>query len=182
MTPGVSPNLMRLARTALFSAPGRFCANLLNLSKFLLYVKLLFRSSFVAIQPHHRGWFPAANDRTGHPASPFDSASFAQRKAFKQRPASLEPLGLAGKFPGLAMVLFSEGVSYRGRGALNRPHPTLRTGFPLPFRAGPMATGRLHRSIYSLFRIAQAIPVCNPRFFLLLAACCSFLRIATARL
>jgi hypothetical protein len=126
VTPGVSPNLMRLARTALFSAPGRFCANLLNLSKFLLYVKLLFRSLLVAVQPHSRGWFPAAKDRTGQSASPFDSASFAQRKAFKQRPASLEPLGLAGKFPGLAMVLFSEGVSYRGPGVsrLTSPDPT----------------------------------------------------------
>ena len=41
-----------LGQTTLFSALGRFCANLLNLSNFLLHVKLLFRSRFVAIQPH----------------------------------------------------------------------------------------------------------------------------------
>jgi hypothetical protein len=44
MTPGVSSNLMRPAKIALFSALDRFCANFLNLSNFLLYVKHSFRS------------------------------------------------------------------------------------------------------------------------------------------
>jgi hypothetical protein len=41
---------MRLAKTALLSACGRFCANFLNLSNFLLYVKYLFWSRLYRIE------------------------------------------------------------------------------------------------------------------------------------
>jgi len=41
---------MRLAKTALFSALGRFCANFLNLSNFLLHVKYLFSSLLYRIE------------------------------------------------------------------------------------------------------------------------------------
>jgi hypothetical protein len=52
------PELDALGQIALFSAPGCFCANLLNLSNFLLYVKLLFSSHPGPLKFHSGGGSP----------------------------------------------------------------------------------------------------------------------------
>jgi hypothetical protein len=106
---------------------------------------------------------PEAMNRNSRQTSRFESASFAQRKCFKQRPASLEPLEARGGLPpGLAMAC-SLKDSQQGSRGFNRPHPTLRTSFPLPIPGRPNG----HREAPSLQcnfqRIAQAIFVCNRR-------------------
>ena len=50
----VSSNLMRMAKTALFSTLGRFCANFLKLSNFLLYVNHLFSSHLYPVEVSRR--------------------------------------------------------------------------------------------------------------------------------
>jgi hypothetical protein len=49
----VSSNLMRMAKSALCSTLGRFCANFLNLSNFLLYVNHLFSSHLYPVGATH---------------------------------------------------------------------------------------------------------------------------------
>lgn len=84
--------------------------------------------------------------------------------------------------PGVMQWLVLCGVPYRGPGViLTSPDPSNQ----LPtshYGAGPSATGRLHRLIYSLLRIAQATLACNLRLPLALPPRCSFLRIAITRL
>jgi hypothetical protein len=78
------------------------------------------------------------------------------------------------------MVLFSAGFPTGVRGMFCRYlNPTLRTGFPLPFRAGHKATGRLHCYICNFLRVAQATLLCKSRIALFLAPFRDFLRIST---
>ena len=144
MTPEVSPNLMRSAKIALLSASGRFCANFLNLSNFLLYVKLLFQAA--PSRPTTRlALIPQSRNPNRKTSKSCRFSSFAQRKTFKQRPASLKPLGLAGLLPGLAMACSLKDSLQGSRGYrsdLTRPY---EPASHFPFRAGPTATGRLHR-------------------------------------
>jgi len=120
------PRTCALGQTALFSALGRFCANFLNLSKFLLYVKLLFSPFSVAVQPHREGGFPASKDRTGRAASPFDSASFAQAQIFQTATSIARATRARGNwFPGLAMACSLKDYLQGSRGFIpTSPDPT----------------------------------------------------------
>ena len=73
-------------------------------------------------------------------------------------------------FPGLAMACSLKDYLQGSRGYLSDLTRPNEPASHFPFRAGPTATGRLHRLIYSLFRIAQAIPICNSQSFLRLAS------------
>ena len=56
------------------------------------------------------------------------------------------------------------------RGTPQRFHPTQRTGFLIPQRAGPTATGKLHCSIHNHLRVAQATLHCKHRTAVRLAS------------
>ena len=113
---------------------------------------------------------------------PFRISIFRAAQMFQTATSIARAAKARGGFPpGLAMAC-SLKDSLQGSRVFNRPHPTLRTSFPLPIPGRPNG----HREAPSLQcnfqRIAQASFVRNPRSLFLLAPCCSFLRIAMTRL
>ena len=101
---------------------------------------------------------------------------FRAAQIFKQRPASLEPLGLAKDLLRVCNGLFSEGFPTGVHGSFTRPHPTLRTSFPLPIPGRP--NGHREASIASiqLSQDSTSSPYPQPALVLALAPCCSFSR------
>ena len=84
----------------------------------------------------------------------------------KHHPAHKAPesLGLAREIlPGLAMACSLWDSLQGSRGTPQRFHPTLRTSFLTPLRAGPTATGKLHCSISNFPRLAQVSWGCKPQ-------------------
>ena len=107
MTPGIVLELCALAGL-LLQRPGRFCANFLNLSNFPVHVNR-FSFNFDIRQRRSSRASNILLKPFGRPGNEAPRVGFVQRKTFKQRPASLEPLGLAGNVPGSCNGLFSEG-------------------------------------------------------------------------
>lgn len=136
---------------------------------------LIFRLSRTA---QTRCWraLPRTNSIDRHGQIPF---RLRTAQNIKQRPASLEPLGLTGRksFLGLAMAC-SLRDSLQGLRACISLHLTLRTSFPLPSSGRPNGHREAPSLICNFQRVAHATLYCNSRLILRSPSRCDFLRIA----
>jgi hypothetical protein len=161
--------LVALTGFALCSALRRFCANFLNLSNFLLYVNHLFSSLLYRIEGLSNSKLrviPRCDEPKSVDLSPVRISSFAQRKTFKQRPASLGPLRARGSFsPGSCNGLFSVGFPTGVRGLIpTSPDPSNQLCFLLPTSGGAqrppgssIAHQQLSKSSTSYLRLQLAV-------------------------
>jgi len=165
VTSELSSNLLRPANFPLCSGHRHFCANLLNLSKFRCRVKPRFGGN----QDHNisstAGRFSCLFDR--HSGRNFPAAEGRTAQNFKQQPAMNRFARFArtrGSPPGSCNGVCSLWDSLQGSGVrLSLPHPTLRTGFPLPTWGRPHRPREAPLLICNSSRIAQAIPSCKSR-------------------
>ena len=130
--------LIALTRFAFHCIVWHFCANLLNLSKFRSRVKLRFVGIENITLHLQQAGFPAYSidimakvfgPRRSHCAKFQTSTSDNSPHAFR----AYKRTRLLGHAMGLFSAGFPTGVGVR----LTLPHPTLRTGFPLPTRGRP---------------------------------------------
>ena len=127
---GVVLELIALIGFALDCDLNRFCANLLNLSKFRCRVKLRFRGNLDCHSPSTAGRFSCLFDRLERRKLPAAEGRTAQN--FKQRPATKSPRAFCAhkrnRLLGHAMVLFSAGfpTGVRGAPSTTSSNPTNR--------------------------------------------------------